>query len=87
MSLSNIRMSEAIVESMKAVNSEIKGDIEINLKDRWDEICGHIVDEIINHDEINVSTNVTVDSVSAVTPGGGVSGPGSGTGTGTGEHV
>ena len=43
-----------------------------------------IVDEIVNAiKQATVTTTVNVTSVSAVTPGAGVSGPGVGTGTGT----
>lgn len=50
------------------------------LEDYWQVICGEHKDEITTN--AVVTTAVAVASVSGVTPGGGISGPGAGTGTG-----
>lgn len=42
------------------------------------------LDTFVKTASVSVSTNVTVASVTAVTPGAGVSGPGTGSGTGSG---
>lgn len=52
-------------------------------EDFADEMASIIRSAILSAD-IAVNTSVAVASVTAVTPGGGVSGPGTGTGTGTG---
>jgi len=74
-------MATLIVTALKARNPEITGDEETELQAYWEDICGGIVSHI--QSSAQVTTSVAVASVSGVTPGGGVSGPGSGTGTGS----
>lgn len=66
------------------VKSALQGlgyTIDTDAEDAWKAICGAIVNHIKNNAAI--ATTVTVTSVSGVTTGGGVSGPGAGTGSGT----
>jgi len=61
------------------INDGVGGDADSLAK--WKIICRAIY-SALKTDAV-VGTTVTVASVSGVTPGGGVSGPGAGTGTGT----
>lgn len=55
------------------------------METKWKAAMNAIFTHITSNAEVkNVLTNVAVASVSGVTPGGGVSGPGTGTGTQTG---
>ncbi len=81
MALDKDRLGDAIANAIIAAEPGFSAEEETDLKDKWKIIAKEIVDEIINN--AVVSTNVAVASVSAVTPGAGVSGPGAGTGAGT----
>lgn len=81
MALDAQRKSNSIVDALKAINPDITGDVEDKLREFWDIVCAEDVKEIVDNAEVN--TDITVDSVSGVLPGGGVSGPGNGSGSGT----
>ncbi len=71
-----------ISESMPAMT---QAELDFN-KALWQEICAGLIQGIKEADiSTDVSTTVAVTSVSAVTPGTGVSGPGTGSGSGTGS--
>lgn len=71
-----------------AIKTRLTNELQMDLTNQYckvDEFVDIISTEIINHIKANavVSSNVTVASVSGVTVGAGVSGPGAGTATGT----
>ena len=82
MALSATRLATAIkaavVSSMERQGVPAPASIDDQM---WDEVASAIITEITTN--ALVSSTVTVTSVSAVTPGPGVSGPGVGTATGT----
>ena len=76
MAMNSDAMGAAVAAAVDALSEAEKKD----LPTVWKTICGEIVDHITAN--AAVATTVTVASVSGVTTGPGVSGPGAGTGTG-----
>lgn len=81
MALDYLRKSGAIIEALKIINPDISGQEEIDITAFWDMMCYEDIKEIV--DNAAVSTDVIVNKVTGVLPGGGVSGPGDGSGSGT----
>lgn len=76
-------IKNAIDTKAEALNPDY-GDIKADISDFIQAIAEAVAEEVVSHISTNAQisgVNVTVASVSGVTPGGGVSGPGSGTGT------
>lgn len=90
MALDEDRLGDAIRVAVNAVTEAETGetptDSDLRTK-MFHAIGAAIVEEFITNAEVPVSTNVTVTSVSGVTTGPGVSGPGTGAGSGTGSIV
>ena len=77
MAMNGTTLGNEIAAALATLSDSDKGD----LSKCW----GKIATAIVTHIQTNavISTNVAVTSVSGVTVGAGVSGPGAGTGTGT----
>ena len=80
--LSNTRLGTAIKDRIKALTGiDLTAAEESDMEVLWQDIADEIIKEITTN--AVVVTTVAVTSVTAVTPGAGVSGPGAGTGSGT----
>ena len=80
MALDGDTCGEAVATAL-ASGSETPAQLD-EMKTKWKAAMNAIFTHIQTNAEVkNVATNVAVASVSAVTPGSGVSGPGTGTGT------
>lgn len=81
MALDKDRWGDAVAAAVAGISVPQDSFITpAQLQQVWRAVCGEHKTEI--NDNAEVMTTVAVTSVSGVTPGGGVSGPGTGTGTG-----
>lgn len=72
---------KSLMETLKTWDGQTAGQTQADATEKFANDLSNAIDTYIK--TATVSTNVTVASVSLVTPGVGVSGPGTGTGTGT----